>query len=171
MSNPHPVSSWKPGESGNVKGGNPRRGMSWKEVISRVMDEAPPEEWREKYGHSWAEAIIRRGNELFMQGKLPHWFISIAQYTQPNQTEINLNLTDWRTFENLGIPKDILIERLKEFAGEYKYRVIEGESRPVTNEITTGRPADDSGSPVSPERETGGEVPLVTTTKTETPSQ
>lgn len=155
--NPNPSGGWKRGDT-HRRGAIAGRPVKWKEIIANIMDEEPYEVWRDKYGHTWAEAIIRRGNELFMQGKLPNWFISIAQYTQPNQQEVNVNVSNWKNFEGLGISREILIERLKEFAGEY----IDGvEVRDITRELEPGRSVDAGSGSVSLARETARQESVV----------
>ena len=138
--------------------------ISWKRVIASVMSEEPFDVWKEKYGDTWAEALVRRGNELFMQGKLSNWFYSIAQYTQPNQQEINVNVTDWRKFEALGISKEAVAQRLQEMKQAY----IDGEFRPVTRELEAGRSVDVGGSSEPSQREEVGVESVGSNGETET---
>lgn len=165
MSNSHPVESWKPGQSGNPRGKSYIRGLSWKEIIKQVGEEATPEELNQ-WGATYKEAAVRRTFTEIIKGSIKY-LPELMKYSEPNSTEINIQLTDWREFAKSNIPVEILAERYREIIKLGK--PIDGEFR-LVEEHTAGRPSDDLGGAELAQGTASGPTTLEPDIEAEAPS-
>lgn len=104
--------SWKPGQSGNP-GGRPSAGMSWAELIIKIVEEQVPGKEM-----TWKEAVVRAAIHHAIKGNAAI-LKELWQRSEPQPLELNVKHTDWREqVKAMGLDESEVIAEAQEIINE-----------------------------------------------------
>jgi hypothetical protein len=100
---------------------------SWKAILEEVGQRPSTKEW-EKYGipegTPWKTAAAIRAYQAIVEDGAVHLLPKFMEFMEPSTKKVEVHVSDWKVqFEQLGVPMDLLADRLQDALSD----VIDGE--------------------------------------------